>query len=97
MIKPLVELWRVRSQEAYATVFWNFLSDLTQEGVDKATAIANYSKEKEFEAGLLVAKRDSEYLVKASWVEKVAREVGFKVVINQPVNNIADRIILLQK
>ena len=94
---PIVELWRVRSQEAYATVFWNSLSDLTKDSLDKATAIANYSKEKEFEAGLLVAKRDSEYLVKASWVEKVASEVGFKVVINQPVNNIADRIILLQK
>lgn len=95
--KLVVDLWKRRSLEASASVFWNSLSSLDKSSIDSSLSIANYSQEKEFEAGKLVADRDSEYLVKASWVEQTAKEIGFEVVINKPVNVLGDRIILLKK
>lgn len=55
----IVKFWEIRSNESYASTFWNVLNgkELTKENIKEAEKIAKFSKENEYQAGVLVAKR----------------------------------------
>lgn len=95
----IVNLWKLRSEEGYASTLWSVLKDnaLSDESFKMAKEIATFSKENEFNAGLLVAKRKDEYLVHKSWVKQQAERIGWKVILSQAVNTIGEGVILLQK
>lgn len=93
----ILNLWRIRSLEGQASTFWKSLDGLDSESIRVSKAISEYCRDQEYLAGTLVANRDNEYLVKASWVVEVARSIGFDVVIDQPINCIGDGLILLRK
>lgn len=94
----IVKLWELRSNEGYASTFWNVIKDkqLTEENIEKAEQIAAFCKENEYQAGLLVAERDNEYLVHRSWLKTQAEEIGFKVLLDQSINSIGEGAVLFQ-
>lgn len=95
----ILNLWELRSNEGYASTFWNVLKDktLTKENIKMAESIASFSKENEYQAGVLVAKRDNEYLVHKSWLKEQAEKIGFKAILVQSINAIGEGVVLLQK
>lgn len=95
----ILELWKIRSNEGYASTFWNVLKGktLAEENVKMAEEIATFSKDNEYEAGVLVAERQSEYLVHKSWLKEQAEKIGFKSILVQPINAIGEGVVLLQK
>lgn len=93
----IVDLFKIRSEEGYASTFWAALETLSAEGVDLAKTIGDFSKKEESKAGDLVNSRVDEYLVKFSWLIEQAKEAGFKIVIAEPVNAIGEKAILLKK
>lgn len=97
--EKIIDLWRLRSQEGYASTFWNALKDkeLDEENVELARQIAEFCRENEFEAGKLVAKRDNEYLVHKSWLKSEVEKIGFKVILCENINAIGEGVVLLQK
>ncbi len=93
----IISLWEQRSLEGYASTYWAALQELSENGLEFAKRVATTSKTEEFEAGEHVNKREDEYLVKFSWLEEIAKEVGFDVIISEPVNCIEEKAILLRK
>lgn len=93
----LSRIWSARSMEAYTGVFWHALQGLTPEAVAKASEAGRYSMQKEQEAGELVMARDQEYMISTSWLVRQAARNGFEVIINEPVNTVADSVVLLRK
>lgn len=95
----ILKLWELRSNEGYASTFWSAIKDkeLTEDNIKMAESIANFSKENEYQAGVLVAKRDNEYLVHKSWLKNEAEKIGFKTILVQSINAIGEGVVLLQK
>lgn len=89
------QLFQQRAVEGYASTFWTALNSIDE--FEIAKRVANVSYNEELEAGHLVNERNEEYLVKFSWLVKVAKSCGFKVVIAEPVNSIMEKALLLQK
>lgn len=97
--EKIVNFWQLRSQEGYASTFWNALKgrDVKVENLTRAKEIADFCKENEYEAGLLVAERKDEYLVHKSWIKNEAEKIGFKTILIQDINALGEGVILLQK
>lgn len=93
----IVDLFKLRSEEGYASTFWAALESLSEEGLGLAKSIAMVSRSEETKAGELVYERKDEYLVKLSWLIEKAEETGFKVIISEPVNSIMEKVVLLRK
>lgn len=89
------QLFKQRAIEGYASTFWTALDSLCE--VEVAKSIANVSFNEELEAGHLVNERKDEYLVKFSWLIETAKSCGFKVIVEEPVNSIMEKALLLQK
>ena len=95
--KEIVDIWNVRKDEGFASTYWKSLEGLDKDSIGRAEAIAEFCAKNEYLAGELVAKRDEEYLIQPKWLIDEATKIGFEVIINQPINIIEDRIILLRK
>ena len=95
--EEILNLWRVRKEEGAASTFWKALSSLDENELDLTRQIADYSRENEYLAGQLVAKRQDEYLIKRSWLADTGAKIGFKIIINEPVNALGDGVILFAK
>ncbi len=93
----IVELFHYRSEEGYASTFWEALESLEEDKIVKAREVAKVSMNEESKAGENVYDRQDEFLVKFSWLEDLALKTGFKVVLAEPVNAIQEKAILLQK
>lgn len=95
--QPILNLWKLRAEEGYASTYWAALQELTEEGLDFANKVATISGRDESEAGNHVYRREDEYLIKFSWLKEKAKQSGFKVVIAEPVNCLYEKAILLRK
>lgn len=95
--KAILDLWAIRKCEGYASTFWSSLDGIDETSIGKAVEIGNYCANNEYLACQLVAERNEEYLIQPKWLIKTAQDIGFKIILNQPINIIEDRIILLQK
>lgn len=95
--EEILDLWRVRKEEGAASTFWKALTSFEEAELDLTHQIAAYSRENEYFAGELVAKRQDEYLVKRSWLADMGAEIGFKIVLNEPVNALGDGVVLFVK
>ena len=89
--------WADRGLESYASTFWSALDGLSTTEIEHAQEVGRFSREHELEAGENVRTRDEEYLISKEWLVEHAREVGFEVVLAEPVNSLGDGIVLLQK
>lgn len=95
--EEILNLWRVRKEEGAASTFWKALASFEESALDLTHQIAEYSRENEYLAGELVAKRQDEYLIKRSWLADIGTKIGFKIIINEPVNALGDGVILFVK
>lgn len=95
--RAIKSVWLNRMYESYSSTFWASLEGLSSECIEKSRAIANYSKDNEWEAGNLVWKRQNEYVISLSDFNKIINAVGLKVVLAEPCNSVNDYIILLSK
>lgn len=93
----ILKLWKHRSLEGYASTFWHALDGISAASIQKAREAGLFSEENESLAGELVAKREEEYLVTNSWLLGKAREIGFDIILNEPVNALAEYIVVLRK
>lgn len=89
--------WADRGLEAYATTFWSALTGLESDDIEHAQEVGDFSRDHELEAGENVRTRDEEYLVSRDWIVEHARNIGFEVVLTEPVNSLGDGIVLLRK
>lgn len=89
--------WDKRSREGYASTFWSALEGLDGDEIEYAREAGDFSQDHEQQAGENVRTRDDEYLIQMDWLTENARDVGFEVVIAEPVNAVGDGIVLLQK
>ena len=95
--KEILHLFNQRALEGYASTFWESFSSLSTMDLDLSRKIAQFSANEENEAGKLVYKRQDEYLVKFEWLRQTSKDIGFKVILAEPVNSIMEKVILLQK
>ncbi len=95
--EEIIKLWEVRKDEGAASTFWKALTSFGDNDLALTRQVAAYSRENEFFAGKLVAKRRDEYLVKRSWLADIGIKIGFKIVINEPVNALGDGVVLFVK
>lgn len=91
------ELFKFRGREGYASTFWSCLDSLDKVHINMASVVGQVSKKEELKAGELVDKRDNEYLVEATWVVDTAVQIGFEFILNEPLNAIGERVILLRR
>lgn len=89
--------WADRGFEGYASTFWAALDGLTDDAIEHAQDVGEFSRQHEREAGENVRTRDEEYLITMDWVVEHAEDVGFEVVLSEPVNSLGDGIVLLRK
>lgn len=89
--------FETRALEGYASSYWNSLNSLDKNMLEVSKKIADFSYTEEYKAGMMVLKRDSEYLVKFEWLKQVCQNIGFKIVIAEPVNCICENAILLRR
>lgn len=89
--------WADRGFEGYASTFWAALDGLTDDAIEHAQDVGEFSRQHEREAGENVRTRDEEYLITMDWVVEHAEDVGFEVVLAEPVNSLGDGIVLLRK
>ena len=95
--QAILDLWKIRANEGYASTYWTALQGLDKEGLEFAKKVALTSEKEEFEAGNHVYNRQGEYLIKFSWLNDKAREYGFQIVISEPTNCLCEKAILLRK
>lgn len=95
--QKISDLFKIRSEEGYASTFWAALESLTEDGIDLARSVAEVSHSEESKAGELVNRREDEYMVKFSWLVEMAKKIGFEIVISEPVNSIMEKAVLLKK
>lgn len=93
----ILQLWKQRGLEGYASTFWAALDSLTQEGLEETHRIAKVSQTEEIKAGDLVYVRDGEYLIESKWLVDAAKKAGFKVLLAEPVNCVEENAILLER
>jgi cyclopropane fatty-acyl-phospholipid synthase-like methyltransferase len=89
--------WADRGLESYASTFWSALDGLSASDIEHAQEVGRFSRDHELEAGENVRTRDEEYLISREWLVEHARDVGFEVVLAEPVNSLGDAIVLLRK
>lgn len=89
--------WADRGLEGYASTFWSALDGLDPDDIEHAQEVGEFSRQHEREAGENVRTRDEEYLITMDWVVEHAQDVGFDVVLAEPVNSLGDGIVLLRK
>ena len=95
--KSLRLLYQQRAEEYKASTFWSFLNDISHTAIFRTLEEAEQSKIRESESAVKVKTKDGEYLIKKSWLLEKIEELGFEVIIDQFVNNIADAILLVKK
>lgn len=95
--KEILDLFKLRAQEGYASTFWASLNSLSSEGLQLSKRIAKTSFREESKAGELVYRREEEYLVTFQWLCEICSSVGFKIVLAEPVNNIMEKALLLKR
>jgi len=95
--KTITELWSERSIEGYASTFWNSLSGIDEESIKQSQEIGNFCREKELLAGTNVYQRKEEYLIDLPWLSNKCQEIGFEIILIEPVNAFNDSVVLLQK
>lgn len=93
----LLKFFEIRGEEGYASTFWKSLKSLKSKDIAYAKEVANYCRQMEIDAGKLVAVRNNEYLVKRSWLKENVEKIGFVTVLDNPINNIGDAVILFRK
>lgn len=91
------ELFKLRSEEGYASTYWAALKSLSTTDLNFAQEVANFSKSEESIAGENVYNRVDEYLVDFPWLIEAAKDCGFKIVIAEPVNALMEKAILLRR
>lgn len=89
--------WADRALEGYASTFWSALNSLDQADIEHAQEVGDFSRNHEREAGEKAVVRDEEYMVSMNWVVEHAEDVGFEVVLAEPVNSLGDGVVLLRK
>lgn len=89
--------WADRGLEAYASTFWSALDGLTEDDIENAQDVGEFSRNHELEAGENVLHRDDEYLITMEWVTETALEIGFEIVLAEPRNALGDGVVLMQK
>lgn len=89
--------WADRGLEGYASTFWSALDGLDSADIEHARDVGNFSRNHELEAGENVRTRDEEYLISREWVVKQAQNVGFEVILSEPVNSLGEGIVLCRK
>lgn len=89
--------WANRGLESYASTFWSALDGLAPADIETAQEAGEFSREHELEAGKNVLDRDEEQLISMKWLIESARNVGFDVLLAEPVNALGDGIVLLRK
>lgn len=89
--------WADRGLEGYASTFWSVLDGLDPDDIEHAQDVGEFSRQHERDAGENVRMRDEEYLITMDWVVEHAQDVGFDVVLSEPVNSLGDGIVLLRK
>lgn len=89
--------WASRGLESYASTFWSALDGVGPDKIEHAQSIGTFSRDHETTAGENVLARDEEYLTTMNWLKEHAREVGFDVVLAEPVNSVGDGIVLLRR
>ena len=95
--QAILDLWKIRAKEGYASTYWAALQRLNENGLAFAKEVALTSKKEEIEAGNHVYDRQEEYLVKFSWLNDKAKETGFQALIAEPVNCLCESALLLKK
>ena len=95
--KNILDLWSIRKNEGYASTFWASLKSLSKNDIQMAKEVGEYCAKNEYFAGELVAQRKDEYLIQSKWLVEKAKEARFVVVLDEPINMIEDKIILLRK
>lgn len=88
-------LFKARALEGYSSTYWEALRSLDDNDIKLAGNIASTSLKEETYAGILVENRDSEYLIEFQWLIEICQEIGFKVVIAEPVNCLNEKALLL--
>jgi len=93
----LENLYDRRAEETKTLTFWTYLNGVTHKDVRKASEEADNSKIREKESFVKVKTQDGEYLIKKSWLVKIAKDAGFEKIIDEDVNSIGDAILLFKK
>lgn len=93
----IIDLFKQRSLEGYASSFWESFTSLSDENLAMSKSVAESSANEESTAGKMVFDRDSEYLVKFNWLKQICNELGFNIVLAEPVNCIMENVILLRR
>ncbi|WP_330633765.1 class I SAM-dependent methyltransferase [Halocatena halophila] len=89
--------WVNRGLEAYASTFWSALEGVEGDAIEHAQDVGEFARDHELEAGENVRTRDEEYLITRDWLETAATDVGFEVVLSEPVNAFGESVVLLGK
>lgn len=90
-------LWNLRSKEGYASTFWNSLDGIGENNISRSKRIGEFSQNHELTAGENVESRSNEYLVTLSWLEETMKNIGFNIILSEPVNAFNDYIVLSKK
>lgn len=95
--QAILNLFKYRSIEGYASTYWEALSGLDKNSLQFATEVAEFSKHEESIAGENVYHRIDEYLINFSWLVDEAKSCGFEIIIAEPVNSVMEKALLLRK
>jgi len=90
-------LWDLRGKEGYASTFWNSLDGIEEDNIARSKKIGKFSQNHELTAGENVESRSDEYLVKLSWLEETMKNIGFDIILSEPVNAFNDYVVLAKK
>jgi SAM-dependent methyltransferase len=89
------KMWLYRDLEGYASTFWNSLKSLSKEDIAFSKQVANFSYDYENKAGKNVIDRNEEYLISMKWLSDIAIDIGYDILISEPINNCGDGLVLL--
>lgn len=95
--EEILQLWERRSQEGYASTFWEALQGIDENSIFIAKEIGEFLRKNENHAGELVYKRENEYLINSQWLCDVCRRIGFEILLCEPCNSVNEKVVLLKK
>lgn len=78
-------------------VFWNNLHGLTDEDIKYAFDVQTINRLHTRDQVKFGVERDGVYYVSREWLSKVAKKVGFKVLLAERLNSLSDTIFVLTK
>lgn len=92
----ILNLFEKRRKEGFLSTFWNVLEGVDDLSIQSALEIANYCGDNEYGAGELVAKRDNEYLVTKKWLQQIAVDIGYEIILDKDIDSIGDSLFLFR-